>query len=145
VMEINHELNNILMAAFQEAKMRKHEYLTPEHILYASLHNDTGRDIIQGSGADAKNLISKLEEFFNKHITTVEHEEQVQSVGFKSVLERAIWHTTSAQKEALEISDVLVSIFDESESFAAYFLQEEGVTRYSLLNYISRGVSQYTS
>ncbi len=142
-MEINHELNNILMAAFQEAKMRKHEYLTPEHVLYASLYNDAGKDIIQGSGGDVENLSRKIKEFFNKHITTVEIEEPVQSEGFKNVLERAIWHTSSAQKEELEISDVLVSIFDESESFAAFFLQEEGITRYSLLNYISHGVSQY--
>jgi ATP-dependent Clp protease ATP-binding subunit ClpA len=131
------------MAAFQEAKMRKHEYLTPEHILYASLHNDVGKDIIQGSGGDVGSLDRKILDFFNKHISTVDSEEPVQSVGFKSVLERAIWHTTSAQKDELEVSDVLVSIFDESESFAAYFLQEEGITKYSLLNYISHGVSQY--
>ena len=98
-MEINHELNNILMAAFQEAKTRKHEYLTPEHILYAALYNDLGRDIIQGSGGDIDKPDQKIEDFFNKHITTVDHEEPVQSEGFKSVLERAIWHTTSAQKE----------------------------------------------
>jgi len=143
MMEINHELNNILMAAFQEAKMRKHEYLTPEHVLYASLFNETGRDIIRGSGGDIDNLSRKIKEFFDKHITTVDSDEPVQSEGFKNVLERAIWHTSSAQKEELEISDVLVSIFDESESFAAFFLQEEGITRYSLLNYISHGVSQY--
>jgi ATP-dependent Clp protease ATP-binding subunit ClpA len=143
MMEINHELNNILMAAFQEAKMRKHEYLTPEHVLYASLFNETGRDIIRGSGGDIDNLSRKIKEFFDRHITTVESDEPVQSEGFKNVLERAIWHTSSAQKEELEISDVLVSIFDESESFAAFFLQEEGITRYSLLNYISHGVSQY--
>ena len=67
----------------------------------------------------------------------------MQSEGFKNVMERAIWHTTSAQKEELDISDVLVAIFDEAESFAAFFLQEEGITSYSLLNYISHGVSQY--
>ncbi len=142
-MEINHELNNILMAAFQEAKMRKHEYLTPEHVLYATLFNETGRDIIRGSGGDVDSLGRKIKEFFDRHITTVESDEPVQSEGFKNVLERAIWHTSSAQKEELEISDVLVSIFDESESFAAFFLQEEGITRYSLLNFISHGVSQY--
>src|SRR3990172_4725577 len=125
VMEINHELNNILMAAFEEAKRRKHEYLTPEHVLYASLYNDVGRDIIEGGGGDTKSLINRIEDFFNKHIATVENDEPVQSVGFKSVLERAIWHTTSAQKDELDVSDVLVSIFDEAESFAAYFLQEE--------------------
>ena len=143
-MEINHELNIILMSAFEEAKVRKHEYLMPEHILFATLHNGMGKDIIEGSGGDVNSLIHKIEEFFNKHISTVESEEPIQSLGFKSVLERAIWHTTSAQKEELEVSDVLVSIFDEAESFAAYFLQEEGITRYSLLNFISHGVPQFS-
>ena len=142
-MEINHELNKILMAAFQEAKMRKHEYLTPEHILYASLHNEVGRDIIMGSGGDPKRLEERIEEFFNSYIATVDHEEPIQSEGFKSVLERAILHTRSAQKDELDVSDVLVSIFDETESFAAFFLQEEGVTRLSMLNYISHGVPAY--
>src|SRR5208337_68525 len=142
-MEINHELNTILMAAFEEAKIRKHEYLMPEHILFATLHNDLGRDIIEGSGGDVDSLIHRIEDFFGKHISTVDSDEPIQSLGFKSVLERAIWHTTSAQKEELEVSDVLVSIFDETESFAAYFLQEEGITRYSLLNFISHGVRQY--
>jgi ATP-dependent Clp protease ATP-binding subunit ClpA len=144
-MEINHELNNILMAAFEEAKTRRHEYLTPEHILYASLHNEVGKDIIEGSGGDVKNLILKIEDFFKKHISSVDSNEPIQSVGFKSVLERAIWHTTSAQKDELEVSDVLASIFDESESYAAYFLQEEGITKYGLLNFISHGVPQYPS
>ncbi|MBN2160787.1 MAG: ATP-dependent Clp protease ATP-binding subunit ClpA [Spirochaetes bacterium] len=142
-MEINQDLNNILMAAFQEARVRKHEYLTPEHILYATLHHETGKDIISGSGGDVKKLIGRIEEFFGKHMTTVDQDEPVQSEAFKSVLERAIWHTTSAQKNELEISDVLVSIFDESESFAAFYLQEDGITRYSLLNFISHGVSEY--
>jgi ATP-dependent Clp protease ATP-binding subunit ClpA len=142
-MEINHELNTILMAAFEEAKIRKHEYLMPEHVLFATLHNDLGKDIIEGSGGDVDSLIQRIEEFFGKHISTVDSDEPIQSLGFKSVLERAIWHTTSAQKEELEVSDVLVSIFDETESFAAYFLQEEGITRYSLLNFISHGVRQY--
>ena len=123
--------------------MRKHEYLTPEHILYASLHNEVGRDIIMGSGGDPKRLEERIEEFFNSYIATVDHEEPIQSEGFKSVLERAILHTRSAQKDELDVSDVLVSIFDETESFAAFFLQEEGVTRLSMLNYISHGVPAY--
>ncbi|MBN2078292.1 MAG: ATP-dependent Clp protease ATP-binding subunit ClpA [Spirochaetes bacterium] len=142
-MEIHHDLNSILMAAFQEAKMRKHEYLTPEHILYATLHNDAGREIIQGSGGDPDDLAKKIIDYFNTHITTVDYEEPVQSAGFKNVLERAIWHTTSAQKEELDVGDVLVSIFDESESFAAFYLQEGGITRYSLLDYISHGMDQH--
>ncbi len=67
----------------------------------------------------------------------------VQSMGFKSVMERAIWHTASAQKDLLDLGDVLVAIFDEEHSHAAYFLNKEGISRYSLLNYISHGTSAY--
>ncbi len=144
-MEINHELNTILMAAFEEAKIRRHEYLMPEHILFATLHNELGKEIIEGSGGDVDSLVRRIEDFFSKHISKIDNSDPIQSLGFKSVLERAIWHTTSAQKEELEVSDVLVSIFDEAESFAAYFLQEEGITRYSLLNFISHGVRQFPS
>ena len=142
-MEINHELNSILMAAYNEAKKRKHEYLTPEHVLYASLYYETGRSIIEGSGGDIDMLKDEIEVYFNDKVPVIEDSEPMQSMGFKNVMERAIWHTSSAQKDELDLGDVLVAIFDEEESHAAYFLQSEGITRYSLLNFISHGVGQY--
>jgi len=63
----------------------------------------------------------------------------MQSLGFQNVMERAIWHTASAQKDVLDLGDVLVSLFDEKESFAAFYLGREGITRYDLVNYISHG------
>lgn len=142
-MEINHELNNILMAAFNEAKNRSHEYLTLEHLLYASLYNNVGKNIIEGSGGDVQSIKNRIEDHFKDSIPIVEDEEPIQSIGFKNVLERAIWHVTSAQKEELDLGDVLVAMFDEEESFAAFFLQNEGVSRYTLVNYISHGVTMY--
>ncbi len=142
-MEINEVLNNILMSAYTEANKRRHEYLTPEHILYSSLFYPEGVEIIRGSGGDPDRLKEKIEAYFQKYIQVIPDNDPVQSLGFKNVMERAIWHTTSAQKDELEISDVIVSIFDEEETFAAFFLKEEGVTRYSLLNYISHGITQY--
>ena len=64
-MEINNELNDILMAAFYEAKNRNHEFLTPEHILYASLHFDVGKGIIEGSGGNIQHLRTKIESYFD--------------------------------------------------------------------------------
>ncbi len=142
-MEINNELNSILMSAFNEAKNRNHEYLTPEHILYASLYFDEGKNIIQGSGGEVETLKKKISEYFTSHIPVVEDREPMQSIGFKNVMERAIWHTTSAQKDVLELSDVIVAIFDEEDSYAAFFLNDEGITRFTLLNYISHGVPEF--
>ena len=142
-MEINEILNNILMSAYTEANKRNHEYLTPEHILYASLFYEEGKEILQGGGADPGRLKDRIEQYFLKYIQVIPDTDPTQSLGFKNVMERAIWHTSSAQKETLELSDVIVSIFDEEESFAAYFMKEEGITRYSLLNFISHGITQF--
>ena len=142
-MELNPVLNDVLMSAFNEAKDKKHEYLTPEHILYAALNFDEGRRIIEGSGGDVKSLKNNIEDFFDKKMDRVDVDEPRQSVAFQNVMERAIWHTASAQKNTLDLGDVLVSIIDEEESFAAYFLGLEGISRYELLKFISHGVSVY--
>jgi ATP-dependent Clp protease ATP-binding subunit ClpA len=142
-MELNPVLNEILMAAFNEAKYKKHEYLTPEHLLYAMLQYEEAREIIEATGGNVRSLRHNIEEFFRDKMEIVEVDEPKQSTGFQNVMERAIWHTASAQKELLDIGDVLVSILDEEESFAAYFMSLEGITRYELLKYISHGVSVY--
>ncbi len=140
-MELNPVLNEVLMAAFNQAKSKKHEYLTPEHILYASLYFDDGKKLIEGTGGDIGSLRGNIEDYFEKKMEVVDTEEPKQSVGFQNVMERAIWHTASAQKDVLDLGDVFVSIMDEEESYAAYFLGLEGISRYELLKYISHGVT----
>ncbi|HSV97096.1 MAG TPA: ATP-dependent Clp protease ATP-binding subunit ClpA [Spirochaetota bacterium] len=142
-MQINDELNQIIMAAFNEAKTRRHEYFTPEHLLYAALFFNEGREIVEGCGGDVERLKNSLKSHLEEKVPGIEPgvdgAEPMQSLGFQNVLERAIWHTASAQKEVLDLGDVLVSLFDEKESFAAFYLGREGVTRYDLVNYISHG------
>jgi ATP-dependent Clp protease ATP-binding subunit ClpA len=140
-MELNPVLNDVLMVAFNEAKNRKHEYITPEHILYASLFFNEGKRIIEGAGGNAENIKKHIEDFFRDKMEEVELDEPGQSAGFRNVMERAIWHTASAQKNTLDLGDVYVSILDEDESFAAYFMGLEGISRYELLKYISHNVS----
>ncbi|MBN2041210.1 MAG: ATP-dependent Clp protease ATP-binding subunit ClpA [Spirochaetes bacterium] len=140
-MEINEELNQIIMSAFNEASSRNHEYLTPEHVLYASLFFDRSKKIIESCGADIGRLKGKIEDHLGKNIPVVQGKEPDQSVGFQNVMERAIWHITSAQKNILDIGDIYAAILEEKESFAAHFLEQEGVTRLDLLNYISHGIS----
>ncbi|MCX5840839.1 MAG: AAA family ATPase, partial [Deltaproteobacteria bacterium] len=141
-MKINEELNHILRAAYTEAKVRTHEYLTPEHILFASLFFESPREILRRCGGDVENLRAKLEDFFrNKLPKAAENGEPLQSIGFQNVMDRAVYHTASSQKKELDIGDLLISIYDERESHAAFFLHSEGVTRIDLLNYIAHGVS----
>ena len=138
-MEISTVLNQILMAAYNEAKNRKHEYLTPEHVLLASLYFPEGREVIEGCGGNIEQLKRNLNKHLSMHIPVIEDGEPAQSVGLQHVIERAIMHINSAQKEILDFGDIVIAIYEEEESFASYFLSREGITRYDLLNYVSHG------
>ncbi len=140
-MKISDTLNRIIMAAYAEANVRRHDFITPEHLLYACLFFDEGKEIITGCGGDS----SRLRKVIEKHLDQTAPSNGMmnraaQSLGFQSVLERAAWYSTSAQKEVLELGDVLVAILEEKESHASYFLQREGITRLALLEYISHGI-----
>ncbi|MEN6317510.1 MAG: ATP-dependent Clp protease ATP-binding subunit ClpA [Syntrophaceae bacterium] len=140
-MKISENLNQVIMAAYAEANTRSHEFVTPEHLLYAALFFDDGVDMIHKCGGDPEHLKKVLAKNLRESNPVVEGSQSVQSLGFQNVLERAVWHTTSAQKEIVELGDVLVSIFDEKESYASYYLRKEGITRLALLNYLSHGIS----
>ena len=142
-MDISSELNQIIVAAYREAESRSHEYLMPEHVLYASLFFDRGKEIILACGGNLESLEKKLEEFFKTRVPVVESSKPIQSAGFQSVMENAILHTASSEKEAVEIDDILASILEEKESFAAHFLAQQGIDRLALLSYISHGVTVY--
>ena len=141
-MKISENLNRIIMAAYAEANVRRHEFITPEHLLYASLFFDEGKEIIIHCGGDPAHLKKVIEKHLDEADTaTATLTRAAQSLGFQSVLERAAWHTSSAQKETLDLGDMLVSILEERESHASFFLQREGISRMVLLNYISHGIS----
>ena len=140
-MKISENLNRIIMAAYAEANVRRHEFITPEHLLYASLFFDEGRDLILNCGGDPTRLKKALEKHLEETDTVATATRAIQSLGFQSILERAAWHTSSAQKQTLELGDVLVSILDEKESHASFFLRREEISRLAILNYISHGIS----
>lgn len=141
-MKVNDELNKIITTAFAEAKARAHEYITPEHILYASLFSRQGIDIISNCGGDVDRIKKDLESFLRGgHIPTVKGVEPIQSEGFQNVIENAMLHVASSGKEELNIGDVYAALFYEKESFAVSFLEQDGISRFSILNYISHGIS----
>src|SRR3989339_41359 len=140
-MKISENLNRIIMAAYAEANVRRHEFITPEHLLYACLFFDEGKDMILNCGGDPVRLKKTLENPLEQTDTVPTVTRAIQSLGFQRILERAAWHTSSAQKQTLELGDVLVSILDEKESHASFYLHREEISRIALLNYISHGVS----
>ncbi len=138
-MNINRELNNIISTAYQEAKEKKHEFLTPEHILYAALFSREGRQIFDDLGANTGQLEKNLKQYFMEHMKGDYNDDPAQSLGFKNIMERAFLHVVSAEKEEMDIGDVLVALIDEKDSFASFFMQQEGITRLDLLRYVSHG------
>jgi ATP-dependent Clp protease ATP-binding subunit ClpA len=139
-MKVSDEVQGVLKAAYMDAKERKHEYLTPEHVLYAALFFDEPQEILRRCGIDPTEIKDGLEEHLAKRVPVVDKSEPTQSLGFQQVIQRAVFHTEAAAKESVELSDVLVSIFDEEKSFGSYYLRKAGLSRYNLLRVISHGI-----
>jgi ATP-dependent Clp protease ATP-binding subunit ClpA len=142
---ISKELSATLGFAVREAKKRRHEYVSIEHILFAILNDSSGIEIVENCGGSADSLLNALEIFFDEKIERIpEGDDYVlqQTIGFQRVIQRAVNHARSAEKHEVVIGDVLASIFLEKDSHAEYFLTEEGVTRLDVLNYVSHNVAK---
>ncbi|HUW41131.1 MAG TPA: ATP-dependent Clp protease ATP-binding subunit ClpA [Rectinemataceae bacterium] len=138
-MKVSQEVQAIFNAAYNEAKLRNHEYLTPEHILYAALSFEQVRSILEACEADVEQLRRGMEAYFEQKIPQVKNAEPVQTAGFQSVIERAVLQSQAAGKEEVEVADVLVSLYDEERNYSAYYLRKSGVKRLQLLEVISHG------
>jgi ATP-dependent Clp protease ATP-binding subunit ClpA len=132
----------IIHAAYNEAKIRNHEYLTPEHILYASLAFDEVQEILIACGANLDQLKNGMENYFEQKIPVISNSEPIQTVSFQNVIERAVFQSQSSQKERLDVADILVSLFDEERNYCAYYLRRAGIRRIDLLNILSHGFEQ---
>jgi ATP-dependent Clp protease ATP-binding subunit ClpA len=137
---ISKELSATLGLAVKEAKKRRHEYVSTEHILFAILFDHTGIEIIESCGGVVQELKRELEKYFEERVESIpEGQEYVlqQTLGFQRVIQRAVNHARSAEKAEVNVSDILASIFLEKDSFAEYFLSSQGLTRIDVLSYIS--------
>jgi len=137
---ISKELSETLGFAVREAKRRRHEYVSVEHILFAVLHDGSGIEIIENCGGNIQGLMGSLEKFFEERMEQIaEGQDYVlqQTLAFQRVIQRAVNHVRSAEKQEVAISDILASIFLEKDSFAAFFLNEQGISRLDILSYIS--------
>ncbi len=145
---INNKLEMALIRAIREAKIRKHEHVTVEHILYGLLHDDLAIETLNACGGDIALIKEKLEDFFNSSLPTVQGgiaHDPVQTIGFNRVLQRAIAHVQSCGKKEVDGGDVLAAIFSEPESFAVYFLSLKGVKKLDVMAYLSHGRSEPTA
>jgi ATP-dependent Clp protease ATP-binding subunit ClpA len=135
-MRISGHVQAIIDAAYNEAKLRKHEYLTPEHVLYAALSFDEVQGVLFSCGADLDQIRHGMENFFEQKMP-VSAGEPTKTVGFHNIIERALIHCRSAQKEIIDVADILVSLYDEERCYSSYYLRKAGIKRLDLLQVLS--------
>ena len=142
---IAQELEVSLHMAFMDARQKRHELITVEHLLLAMIDNPTAADVMRACGAKLEILRGELNQYIEEHTPTVNGEEEVDTqptLGFQRVIQRAMLHVQSSGKKEVTGANVLVAIFGEKESHAVFFLQQQGVTRLDVVNFISHGVSK---
>ncbi|MDR3442622.1 MAG: ATP-dependent Clp protease ATP-binding subunit ClpA [Legionella sp.] len=144
---LNKELEFTLNLAFKEAKEKRHEFMTVEHLLLSLLDNPAAGNVLQACDANIEALRRDLVEFIDETTPKIPEDEldrETQpTLGFQRVLQRAVFHVQSAGKTEVTGANVLAAIFSEQESQAVYFLRRENITRLDVINYISHGVSKY--
>lgn len=144
---LNNELEFTLNIAFKEAKEKRHEFMTVEHLLLSLLDNPAAGNVLQACDANIENLRKDLTEFIDETTPRIPEDETDRetqpTLGFQRVLQRAVFHVQSAGKTEVTGANVLAAIFSEQESQAVYFLRRENITRLDVINYISHGVSKF--
>jgi ATP-dependent Clp protease ATP-binding subunit ClpA len=142
---ISKELERTLNTALKEAKGRRHEYVCLEHLLYALLEDKDANGAIVNCGGDVDRLRKGLEEFFQTHLEALPEgsdQQPQQTLSFHRVLQRAVIHAQSAEKKEINGGNILVAMFREPDCYAVYLLEEQGITRFDVVNYISHGISK---
>lgn len=142
---IAQELEISLHMAFVEARQKRHEFITVEHLLLALLDNPSAAETLRACGVNIEQIRRELAEFINEHTPTVEGVEDIDTqptLGFQRVIQRAILHVQSSGKKEVNGASVLVAIFGEKDSHAVYYLQKQGITRLDIVNYIAHGISK---
>jgi ATP-dependent Clp protease ATP-binding subunit ClpA len=142
---ISKELEATLNSALKEAKNRRHEYVSLEHLLFALLRDKDAQAAILACGGDIEKLTKSLEEFFSGQLEVLPaglDREPQQTLSFHRVLQRALIHAQSAERKEVTGSNVLIAMFREQDSYAVYLLEEQGIGRFDLVNYVSHGVSK---
>src|SRR5688500_7606726 len=142
---IAQELEVSLHMAFVEARQKRHEFITVEHLLLALLDNPTAAEVLRACGANMDELRKSLTQHIAEQTPRIAADREVDTqptLGFQRVIQRAILHVQSSGKKEVTGANVLVAIFGEKDSHAVYFLHQKGVTRLDVVNYISHAISK---
>jgi ATP-dependent Clp protease ATP-binding subunit ClpA len=142
---IAQELEVSLHMAFMDARQKRHELITVEHLLLAMIDNPTAAQVLRSCGANLEILRRELTTYIEEHTPIVTGGDEVDTqptLGFQRVIQRAILHVQSSGKKEVTGANVLVAIFGEKDSHAVFFLHQQGVTRLDVVNFISHGIAK---
>jgi len=142
---LSKELEFTLNLAFKEAREKNHEFMTVEHLLYALLGNPSAVEVLRACGGNIEQLKQDVSKFLDEttpRLSMDDTRETQPTLGFQRVLQRAVFHVQSSDKNEVTGANVLVAIFSEQESQAVYFLNKLDITRLDVINYISHGISK---
>lgn len=145
---LSHELEKTLNLAFHEARSHQHEFITVEHLLLALLDNPAAQEVFGACEVDIQVLSDQLTRFIADTTPLLPNDDATRdtqpTLGFQRVLQRAVFHVQSSGRSEVTGANVLVAIFSEQESQAAYLLQSQNLQRIDVVNYLSHGISQYS-
>ena len=142
---LSQELQTALDAAFMVARRQGHEMLTVEHLLLSLLDNPAVIEVLSACSGDIQLLEQELQAYIETHVPQVHDavEQEVQpTLGFQRVLQRAVYSVQSSGKKEVTAVNVLIAIFSEQDSHAVYLLNEQGITRLDVINYVSHGIAK---
>ncbi len=143
---LNKELESSLNGAFARARDKRHEFMTVEHLLLALLENDAAKEALLACKADLDALRNELDIFIDQTTPLIpdsdETRETQPTLSFQRVLQRAVFHVQSSGRNEVTGANVLVAIFSEQESHAAYLLKKNDISRLDIVNFISHGITK---
>jgi ATP-dependent Clp protease ATP-binding subunit ClpA len=141
---VTKELQITLQAAVADARQRRHEYVTLEHLLHALAKDKLASEILLACGCDLDLLQRELEEYLERTLEALHNRMQdpEQTAAFQRVLQRAAWHVQGSGRSELNAGDVLVALTRERGSHAVYLLEKQGVRRLDILSYLSHGMAK---
>ena len=145
---LSNELKQTINHAIADTQRRRHEYITLEHLLLALLDDASARKVLQACSADVDKMRGELEGFIEQNVERLPDEAEAtvhQTIGVGRVLQRAILHVQGSGRTEVTGANLLIAIFAESESFAAYVLREHGVTRRDATLFLSHGIGKGSS
>lgn len=142
---IAQELEVSLHLAFVEARQKRHEFITVEHLLLTMLDNASAAQVLRACGVNIEELRQVLTDFIATHTPVTPGDQEVDTqptVGFQRVIQRAILHVQSTNKKEVTGANILVALFGEKDSHAVYFLTQRNVNRLDVVNYIAHGIDK---